>query len=198
MQISEKQLEAQPRLQREYLARIAPELIKQFSYTSSMQTPKLLKIVLNMGMGEVVQNSKAMEHAEYALTQISGQKPIITRAKKSIATFKVRENMPIGCMVTLRGRRMYEFLERFINIALPRTKDFRGVSRKGFDGRGNYSMGIKEQSIFPEIDIDKLDKDRGMNLTFVTTANTDQECLNLLEQFGMPFKKISSSQTKAA
>ena len=177
------------RLQKKYSEEVAPALREQFKYSSVMQTPKLEKIVLNMGLGEAVQNSKALEYAEACLAGISGQKPVVTRAKKSIASFKLREGMPIGCMVTLRRQRMYEFLDRLISIALPREKDFRGVSPKGFDGRGNFSMGIKEQIVFPEIELDKLDRVRGMNISFVTTAKNDEEGKALLQQLGMPFRK---------
>jgi large subunit ribosomal protein L5 len=154
-----------------------------------MEVPKLVKIVLNNGVRDAVGNSKAIQFAEYAMTQISGQKPVVTRAKKSIASFKLREGLPIGVMVTMRKRRMFEFLDRFISVALPRVRDFRGTPKKGFDGRGNYTMGIKEQIVFPEVDIDKLDAVRGMDITFVTTAKTDAEGYELLELMGMPFRK---------
>jgi large subunit ribosomal protein L5 len=153
-----------------------------------MQIPKLGKIVLNMGLGEAIQNVKILDSATEELATISGQKPVITRARQSIATFKLRKGMPIGCMVTLRGRRMYEFLDKLVNVALPRVRDFRGVSPRGFDGRGNFTLGIKEQIIFPEIDYDKIDKIKGMNITVVTTAQTDEEARMLLAQMGMPFR----------
>jgi large subunit ribosomal protein L5 len=156
-----------------------------------MQVPKLVKIVLNTGVRDAVNNSKAIQFVEYAMTRISGQKPVVTRAKKSIAAFKLREGLPIGVMVTMRKRRMYDFLDRFVSVALPRVRDFRGVPRKGFDGRGNYTMGIKEQIVFPEIEIDKLDQIRGLDITFVTTAKTDEEGAELLELMGMPFRKES-------
>ncbi|MCB0338759.1 MAG: 50S ribosomal protein L5 [Bdellovibrionales bacterium] len=177
------------RLLEKYEKEIVPKLQAEFGFSLAMQIPKLKKIVLNMGMGEAVQNQKTMEFAQYALTQIAGQKPVVTRSKKSIAGFKLREGLPIGCKVTLRGQRMYEFLDRLISVALPRVKDFRGISRKGFDGRGNYSMGLREQIVFPEINIDKLDKVRGLNITFTTTAATDGQGIALLEHFGMPFRK---------
>lgn len=172
-----------------YNTTVVPALKEQFKYSSPMQIPKLKKIVLNTGVGESVNNSKAVQFAEYALTQISGQKPVVTRAKKSIAAFKLRQGLPIGCMVTLRSDRMYEFLDRLITIALPRQRDFRGVPRKGFDGRGNYTMGVKEQIIFPEIDIERLDKIRGLDITFVTSAGSDEEAMALLTHLGMPFRK---------
>lgn len=177
------------RLLEHYQSSVVAELMKEFKYSSPMQVPKLKKIVINTGVGECTANVKAIEYAEYALTQISGQKPLITRAKKSIAGFKLRENMPIGCAVTLRGARMYDFLDRLISVALPRVRDFRGTPRKGFDGRGNYTLGIKEQIVFPEINIDKLDKIRGMDVTFVTSAATDDEGRALLTHMGMPFRK---------
>ncbi len=155
-----------------------------------MQCPRLLKIVVNTGVGEITQNSKAMEFVTYALTQISGQKPKISRSKKAIAGFKLRAGLPIGCMVTLRRQRMYEFFDRLVAVALPRVRDFRGVPRNGFDGRGNYTMGLKENIVFPEINIDKIDKVRGMDITFVTTAKTDEEGRALLEKLGVPFRKL--------
>jgi large subunit ribosomal protein L5 len=176
------------RLQEKYQGEVAPQLAKQFEYKSSMQIPKLSKVILNMGLGEAIQNVKILDSASQELTQISGQKPVITRARQSIAAFKLRKGMPIGCMVTLRGIRMYEFFDKLVNIALPRVRDFRGVSRKAFDGRGNYTLGIKEQIIFPEIDYDKIDKIKGMNITVVTTATTDEEGLMLLTLLGMPFR----------
>jgi large subunit ribosomal protein L5 len=155
-----------------------------------MQVPKIKKIVLNSGVRDAVTNSKSIQFVEYAMTRISGQKPVVTRARKSIAAFKLREGIPIGVMVTMRQKRMYEFLDRLIAVALPRVRDFRGIPRKGFDGRGNYTMGIKEQIVFPEIEIEKLDTVRGMDITFVTTAETDEEGLELLELMGMPFRKL--------
>ncbi|HBI14021.1 MAG TPA: 50S ribosomal protein L5 [Desulfobulbaceae bacterium] len=166
-----------------------PQLQEKFGFTNSMEIPRIEKIVLNMGLGEAVQNPKVVENAAIELTMIAGQKAVVTRAKKSIATFKLREGMSIGCMVTLRHERMYDFLSRLINIALPRVRDFRGISPKGFDGRGNYSLGIKEQIIFPEIDYDKIDKIRGMNISIVTTAKTDEAAYELLSLMGMPFRK---------
>ncbi len=177
------------RLEEHYIKEVAPELNKQFKFGSAMQIPKLKRIVLNMGLGEALGNQKVIEYAEYALTNISGQKAVVTRAKKSIASYKLRKGLPIGCMVTLRGKRMYEFLDRFISVALPRVRDFKGIPTKGFVGRGNYTLGIKEQSVFPEIDIDKIDRDRGMNITFVTSAKNDDESRALLTQMGLPFRK---------
>lgn len=177
------------RLYEDYKNKVVPELMKEFKYTSPMQVPKLEKIVLNTGVGETTVNSKAMQYVEYAMIRISGQKPVVTKARKSIATFKLREGLPIGCMVTLRKERMYSFLDRLISVALPRVRDFRGVPRKGFDGRGNFTMGIKEQIVFPEIEMEKLDKVRGLDVTFVTSARTDEEARALLTQLGMPFRK---------
>lgn len=177
------------RLEEHYNKEVVPELKKQFQYGSAMQIPKLKRIVLNMGLGEALGNQKVIEFAEYALTNISGQKAVVTRAKKSIATYKLRKGLPIGCMVTLRGKRMYEFLDRFISVALPRVRDFKGIPTKGFDGRGNYTLGLKEQSVFPEIEIDKIDRDRGMNITFVTSATNDEESRSLLTHMGLPFRK---------
>ncbi|MHB8809974.1 MAG: 50S ribosomal protein L5 [Desulfobulbaceae bacterium] len=165
------------------------QLQEKFGFTNTMEIPRIEKIVLNMGLGEAVQNPKVVDSAANELTMIAGQKAVVTRAKKSIATFKLREGMPIGCMVTLRHDRMYDFLSRLINIALPRVRDFRGISAKGFDGRGNYSLGVKEQIIFPEIDYDKIDKIRGMNISIVTTAKTDEAAYELLSLLGMPFRK---------
>jgi large subunit ribosomal protein L5 len=179
------------RLAEHYKETVVPALMKKFNYSSPMQVPKLVKIVLNTGVRDAVNNSKAIQFVEYAMTRISGQKPVVTRAKKSIAAFKLREGLPIGVMVTMRKRRMYDFLDRFVSVALPRVRDFRGVPRKGFDGRGNYTMGIKEQIVFPEIEIDKLDQIRGLDITFVTTAKTDEEGAELLELMGMPFRKES-------
>ncbi len=177
------------RLEKQYRETIVPALQKEFNFSSAMQVPKITRIVLNMGLGEALANQKVIEYAEYAMTQISGQKAVVTKAKKSIASFKLRKGLPIGCMVTLRGARMYEFLDRFISVALPRVRDFKGVPTKGFDGRGNYTMGLKEQSVFPEVEIDKIDKERGMNITFVTSAPNDQQSRSLLTHFGIPFKK---------
>ncbi|NUO82377.1 50S ribosomal protein L5 [candidate division KSB1 bacterium] len=166
-----------------------PALMKRFAYQNRMQAPKLVKIVLNMGIGDAVEDQKYLDAAAADMQTITGQKPMITRAKKSISNFKLREKMPIGCMVTLRGFRMYEFLDRFISIAVPRIRDFRGLSDKSFDGRGNYSISVREQIIFPEINYDKILKIRGMNITFVTTAKSDEEAYELLASFGMPFRK---------
>lgn len=176
------------RLKEKYEKETIPALVKRFSYKSVMQAPRLEKVVINMGVGEAVQNAKALDGAIEDLTKISGQKPIVTRAKKSIAGFKIRENMPIGCKVTLRGKRMYHFVDKLFNVALPRVRDFRGLSPRSFDGRGNYTLGIKEQLIFPEIDFDQVDKVRGMDIVFVTTAETDEEAKALLEELGMPFR----------
>ncbi len=176
------------RLKEKYLKEIAPALTKEFSYANSMSVPKLEKIVVNVGLGEAIQNSKAVDVAVGDLTIIVGQKPVVTKAKKSIAAFKLREGMSIGVMVTLRGDRMYEFLDRFVSLALPRVRDFRGVSPKAFDGRGNYTVGLKDQLIFPEIDFGKVDKARGMNVCIVTTAKTDEEARALLAAFSFPFK----------
>ncbi len=175
-------------LKDKYLNECVPALKEEFGYTNGMQIPKMKKIVLNMGLGEAVQNPKIVEGAAEELTRIAGQKAVVTKAKKSIATFKLREGMPIGCRVTLRGERMDEFFSKLVNIALPRVRDFRGLSPKGFDGRGNYSMGIQEQIIFPEIDYDKIDKIKGLNITIVTSANSDAEGRSLLKLLGMPFK----------
>ncbi|HET7318625.1 MAG TPA: 50S ribosomal protein L5 [Nitrospirota bacterium] len=166
-----------------------PALMKEFQYKNPMQAPKLVKVVLNMGMGEAIANAKALDHAAEEMAKISGQRPVITRAKKSIATYKLREGMPIGCMVTLRRERMFEFLDRFISAALPRIRDFKGISSKSFDGRGNYSIGIKEQVIFPEIEIDKVESIHGMDIVIVTTAKTDEEGRALLGHLGMPYRK---------
>jgi len=177
------------RLIETYRNEIVDAMMKKFEYKNVMEVPKLEKIVINMGVGEAKENAKIMEAAVRDLTTISGQKPIITKAKKSVANFKVREGMSVGTKVTLRGKQMYEFADRLINLALPRVRDFRGVNPNSFDGRGNYAMGIKEQIIFPEIQYDKIDKVRGMDIIFVTTAKTDEEARELLTQFGMPFKK---------
>jgi large subunit ribosomal protein L5 len=172
-----------------YTNECVPALKEEFGYTNAMEIPKIEKIVLNMGLGEAVQNPKIVEGAAEELTKIAGQKAVITKAKKSIATFKLREGMPIGCRVTLRGDKMFDFLSKLVNIALPRVRDFRGISTKTFDGRGNFSMGVKEQIIFPEIDYDKIDKIKGLNITIVTSAKTDNEAYFLLNKMGMPFKK---------
>ena len=172
-----------------YDQEVAPKLKEAFQYSNVMQIPRLDRVVLNMGLGEAIQNIKILDGAQEEMATITGQKPIITRAKKSIAAFKVRVGMPIGCMVTLRSERMYDFLNKLINVALPRVRDFRGVPPKSFDGRGNYSLGIKDQLIFPEIDYDKVEKVKGMNVTIVTTAKTDEEGRMLLELLGMPFRK---------
>jgi len=171
-----------------YKEECVPAMMQEFRYKSPMQVPRLEKIVINMGLGEASQNIKILDSASAELAAITGQKPVITRARKSIAAFKLREGMPIGCMVTLRRQRMFEFLDRLVNVALPRVRDFRGVSDKAFDGRGNYTLGIKEQIIFPEIDYDKIDKIKGMNITIVTTAKTDEEAKFLLRRLGMPFR----------
>ena len=177
------------RLREYYEKEIVEAMTKKFSYKNVMAVPKLEKIVINMGVGEAKDNAKVLDGAVKDLTIISGQKPLVTKAKKSVAAFKLRQGMPIGCKVTLRGERMYEFADRLINIALPRVRDFRGVKANSFDGRGNYTMGIKEQLIFPEIEYDKVDKIRGMDIVFVTTAKTDEEARELLRLFGMPFAK---------
>ena len=177
------------RLKDQYTAEIVPALTKKFGYENVMQVPKLDKIVINMGVGEAKENPKALESAVADLEQITGQKAVLTKAKNSIANFKIREGMNIGCKVTLRGEKMYEFLDRLVNLALPRVRDFRGVNPNGFDGRGNYALGIKEQFIFPEIEFDKVDKVRGMDIIFVTTAKTDEEARELLTLFNMPFAK---------
>ena len=177
------------RLKDQYKAEIVPALTKKFGYENVMQVPKLDKIVINMGVGEAKENPKALESAVADLEQITGQKAVLTKAKNSIANFKIREGMNIGCKVTLRGEKMYEFLDRLVNLALPRVRDFRGVNANAFDGRGNYALGIREQLIFPEIEYDKIDKTRGMDIIFVTTAKTDEEARELLTLFNMPFEK---------
>ena len=177
------------RLKEKYTNEVSSALMSKFEYTSTMQVPKVEKIVINMGVGDAVQNSKVLDAAVEELTLITGQKPVVTKAKKSIAGFRLREGMPIGVKVTLRGDRMYDFLDKLISISLPRVRDFRGVSKKAFDGRGNYTLGVKEQLIFPEIDFDKVSKVRGMDIVIVTTANSDEEARELLTQFGMPFQK---------
>jgi large subunit ribosomal protein L5 len=176
------------RLKQHYLDKIAPDMIKQFGYKSPMQVPRLSKITLNMGVSEAVADKKVMDNAVSDMTKIAGQKPVVTKAKKPIAGFKIREGLPIGCMVTLRGEHMYEFLDRFVTVALPRVRDFRGISGRAFDGRGNYNIGVKEQIIFPEIEYDKVDALRGLNISITTTAKTDEECKALLTGFRFPFK----------
>ena len=177
------------RLQEKYNNLVKPELINQFNYSSTMQIPRLEKIVVNMGIGDAVSNSKVLDDAVAEMQAITGQKPVVTKAKKSIASFKLREGMPIGCKVTLRGERMYEFLDKLISISLPRVRDFHGINDNAFDGRGNYTLGVKEQLIFPEINFDNIKKMRGMDIVIVTTANTDEEGRALLSLLGMPFKK---------
>ncbi|WP_018131292.1 50S ribosomal protein L5 [Effusibacillus pohliae] len=177
------------RLQERFKNEVIPALMQKFNYKNVMQVPKVEKIVVNVGLGEAIQNPKALDATVEDIQQITGQKPVITRAKKSIAGFKLREGMPIGVKVTLRGERMYHFMDKLFNVALPRVRDFRGVSPKAFDGRGNYTLGLKEQLIFPEIDYDKIDKVRGMDVVFVTTAKTDEEARELLAQLGMPFSQ---------
>ncbi|WP_066249416.1 50S ribosomal protein L5 [Neobacillus drentensis] len=177
------------RLKEKFVKEVTPALMSKFNYKSVMEVPKLEKIVVNMGVGDAVANAKALDIAVDELATITGQKPVVTRAKKSIAGFRLREGMPIGAKVTLRGERMYEFLDKLVSVSLPRVRDFRGISKKAFDGRGNYTLGVKEQLIFPEIDYDKVSKVRGMDIVIVTTANTDEESRELLTQFGMPFQK---------
>ena len=177
------------RLKEKYIKEVTPSLVEKFNYSSVMQTPKVDKIVINMGVGDAVSNAKNLDKAVEELALITGQKPLITKAKKSIAGFRLREGMPIGAKVTLRGERMYEFLDKLVTVSLPRVRDFHGVSNKAFDGRGNYTLGIKEQLIFPEVDYDLVDKVRGMDIVIVTTANTDEESRELLAQLGMPFQK---------
>lgn len=176
------------RLRERYEREVLPRLIKEMGYKNRFQAPKLDKIVINVGLGEAIQNAKAMDAAVVELTAISGQKPVVTKARKAIANFKLREGMPIGCMVTLRGQRMYEFFDRLVNVALPRVRDFKGISDQSFDGRGNYSLGVREQIIFPEIDLDKVEKVRGMTICINTTARTDAEGRLLLQAMGMPFR----------
>ena len=176
------------RLQEFYREKVVPDLIAKFGYQSAMQAPRLTKITLNMGVSEAVSDKKVMDHAVSDLTKIAGQKPVVTKSKKAIAGFKIRDGVPIGCMVTLRGVRMYEFLDRFVTIALPRVRDFRGISGRSFDGRGNYNIGVKEQIIFPEVDYDKIDTLRGLNISITTTAKNDDECKALLTAFRFPFK----------
>jgi large subunit ribosomal protein L5 len=182
------QQQSAARLQAIYREKIVPELVKKFGYKSTMQVPRITKITLNMGVSEAVSDKKVMDNAVGDLTKIAGQKPVVTKSRKAIANFKIRENVPIGCMVTLRGVHMYEFLDRFVTIALPRVRDFRGISGRAFDGRGNYNIGVKEQIIFPEIDYDKIDALRGLNISITTSAKTDDECKALLAAFKFPFK----------
>ncbi|PTN37359.1 50S ribosomal protein L5 [Desulfonatronum sp. SC1] len=177
------------RLQEIYKSKVAPELMKDFGYSSPMEIPKIHSISLNIGLGEASQNNKLIEDAVLELTQIAGQKSVITRAKKSIAAYKLREGMPVGCRVTLRRERMWDFLDKLVSFSLPRVRDFRGIPDRGFDGRGNFTMGIKEHTIFPEINMDRVDRVKGMNITIVTTASTDKEGKALLQLLGMPFKK---------
>jgi large subunit ribosomal protein L5 len=176
------------RLKDKYWQEVVPALQKEFGYKNIMQVPRIHKVVINIGMGEAIQNAKAMDNAVRDLADITGQRPVVTRAKRSVASFKLREGMPIGCMVTLRGERMYYFLDKLFNVALPRLRDFQGVPPDAFDGRGNYTLGIREQLVFPEVDYDKIDKVRGMEITVVTTARTDEEGRRLLQLMGMPFK----------
>jgi large subunit ribosomal protein L5 len=182
------QTASQVRLQAHYREKIVPALMARFGYSSVMQVPRLQKITLNMGVGEAVSDKKIMDNAVADLTKIAGQKPVVTKSRKAIAGFKIRENVPIGCMVTLRGVRMYEFLDRFVTVALPRVRDFRGISGRAFDGRGNYNIGVREQIIFPEIDYDKIDAIRGLNISITTSAKNDDECKALLSEFRFPFK----------
>ncbi|MGB7543675.1 MAG: 50S ribosomal protein L5 [Burkholderiales bacterium] len=176
------------RLQSYYREKVVPDLMKKFGYKTSMQVPRIEKITLNMGVGETVQDKKILDNAVADLSKIAGQKPVVTKAKKSIATFKVRKDYPVGCMVTLRGKHMYEFLDRLVTVAIPRIRDFRGISSRAFDGRGNYNLGVKEQIIFPEIEYDKIDALRGLNISITTTAKTDDEARALLAAFRFPFK----------
>ena len=180
---------AEPRLKVRYQQEIAPELMRQFSYANAMQVPRVEKVTVNIGLGEAKENARAVETATADIGTITGQKPVVTKAKKAIANFKIRQNMPVGVAVTLRGDRMWEFLDRLLNAALPRIRDFHGVPVKAFDGRGNYSLGVREQLIFPEIDYDKVDRIRGMQINIITTARTDEEGRRLLEMMGMPFSK---------
>ncbi|MBD2306156.1 50S ribosomal protein L5 [Chroococcidiopsis sp. FACHB-1243] len=179
---------ASSKLKSIYQEKIVPQLVEQFQYKNLHQVPKLVKITINRGLGEAAQNAKAMESSLTELATIAGQKPVVTRAKKAIAGFKIRQGMPVGIMVTLRGDRMYAFLDRFVNLALPRIRDFRGISPKSFDGRGNYTLGVREQLIFPEVEYDSIDQIRGMDISIITTANTDEEGRALLKAFGMPFR----------
>ena len=176
------------RLQQQYKEKVVPDLMKKFGFKSVMEVPRITKVTLNMGVSEAVADKKVMEHAVSDMTKIAGQKPVVTKSKKAIAGFKIREDYPIGCMVTLRGARMYEFLDRFVTVALPRVRDFRGISGRSFDGRGNYNIGVKEQIIFPEIEYDKIDALRGINISITTTAKNDDEAKALLSAFKFPFK----------
>ena len=187
--VEEENVKYVNRLQKKYKEEVRPALVKEFGYSTIMMAPRLEKIVINMGVGDATQNSKALDDAVNDLTIIAGQHPVVTKAKKSIATFKVREGQAIGCKVTLRGQRMYEFLDKLVSIALPRVRDFRGISKNAFDGHGNYTLGVKEQLIFPEIDYDKVAKIRGMDIVFVTTAKSDKEAFALLDKMGFPFRK---------
>ena len=187
--VEEENVKYVNRLQKKYKEEVRPALVKEFGYSTIMMAPRLEKIVINMGVGDATQNSKALDDAVNDLTIIAGQHPVVTKAKKSIATFKVREGQAIGCKVTLRGQRMYEFLDKRVSIALPRVRDFRGISKNAFDGHGNYTLGVKEQLIFPEIDYDKVAKIRGMDIVFVTTAKSDKEAFALLDKMGFPFRK---------
>jgi len=187
-----------PRLKERYQKEVVPALVKEFSYGNANAVPRLRKIVVNMGLGEAIQNAKLLDSAASELSQITGQKPVITRARKSIANFKLRKNMPIGVMVTLRGDRMYEFFDRLTSVAMPRVRDFRGVSTRAFDGRGNYTLGLRDQLVFPEIDYAKVDKTKGMNITIVTDAKTDAEALALLRHMGMPFRSEAVRRQAAA
>ena len=187
--VEEENVKYVNRLQKKYKEEVRPALVKEFGYSTIMMAPRLEKIVINMGVGYATQNSKALDDAVNDLTIIAGQHPVVTKAKKSIATFKVREGQAIGCKVTLRGQRMYEFLDKLVSIALPRVRDFRGISKNAFDGHGNYTLGVKEQLIFPEIDYDKVAKIRGMDIVFVTTAKSDKEAFALLDKMGFPFRK---------
>ena len=185
-----------PRLKERYQQEVVPALVKEFAYANTNAVPRLRKIIVNMGLGEAIQNAKLIDSAAQELGEITGQKPVITRARKSIANFKLRKNMPIGAMVTLRGDRMYEFFDRLTNVAMPRVRDFRGVSTRAFDGRGNYTLGLRDQLVFPEIDYAKVDKVKGMNITIVTDARTDAEAMALLRHMGMPFR--SEAQRRQA
>jgi len=187
-----------PRLKERYQKEVVPALVKEFNYANANAVPRLRKIVVNMGLGEAIQNAKLLDSAAQELGQITGQKPVITRARKSIANFKLRKNMPIGAVVTLRGDRMYEFFDRLTNVAMPRVRDFRGVSTRAFDGRGNYTLGLRDQLVFPEIDYAKVDKTKGMNITIVTDARTDAEAMALLRHMGMPFRSEAVRRQAAA
>ncbi len=191
-------MSTKPRLQATYEDTIRKQLVEKYGYKNPHQVPRLVKVTMNMGVGEAVGDKKVLDLAVDAMTQIAGQRPVITTARKSIAGFRLREGMPIGCMVTLRRQHMYEFFDRLISIVLPRVRDFRGISRKAFDGNGNYTMGLTEQLVFPELNPDKFTRPQGMNLTFVTTAKTDEEARTLLEMFGMPFKAAPAKQSGAA